>query len=234
MWEKYRNFVTQFFCFLLLLCMSPFLLTTAGKESVSTAGVVRPDAVDEVRPVVALTFDDGPNGATTPLLLDGLKERKVRATFFLIGENIEKDENAAIVKRMYEEGHVIGNHTYTHCNLSKLEAEEAQKELEKTDEAIEQVTGKSPSFARAPYGALPVNSEAEMKRLYIGWTVDPLDWMTEDAGQIVNAVVQETEPGDIILLHDCYQSSVQAALRIIDLLQGRGYEFVTADRLLMD
>lgn len=236
------KYMVHFFCLVLILCISPVLLWVTdpaeykshGRSVRETLGRAEQDAADEVKPVVALTFDDGPNAATTPLLLDGLKERKVRATFFLIGENVEKGENAQIVRRMYEEGHLVGNHTYTHCNLSKLEAAAAQEELEKTDQAIEQATGKRPAFARAPYGALPEKSEEEESRLYVGWTVDPLDWMTEDAGHVVNAVVEETAPGDIILLHDCYASSVQAALRIVDLLQGRGYEFVTVDRLLME
>ncbi len=202
--------------------------------SVSSDSVRSQNVSDEVKPVVALTFDDGPNASSTPILLDGLKERKVRATFFLIGENVEKDENEKIVKRMYEEGHLIGNHTYTHCNLSKLETGEAKKELEQTDTVIEKITGKQPVFARAPYGELPADIEQDLSRIYIGWTVDPLDWMTEDAGAVVKTVVEEINPGDVILLHDCYPSSVQAAIRIVDLLQGKGYEFVTVDHLIMD
>ena len=184
--------------------------------------------------VVALTFDDGPNASSTPILLDGLKERKVRATFFLIGENVEKDENEKIVKRMYEEGHLIGNHTYTHCNLSKLETGEAKKELEQTDTVIEKITGKQPVFVRAPYGELPVDSEQDLNRIYIGWTVDPLDWMTEDTGAVVKTVVEEINPGDVILLHDCYKSSVEAALRIVDFLKAEGFEFVTVDKLILE
>ena len=228
--------VVQFFCFLVFLAMFPSLIKMDGRKtmSVSSDSVRSQSKSDEVRPVVALTFDDGPNASSTPILLDGLKERKVRATFFLIGENVEKGENEKIVKRMYEEGHLIGNHTYTHCNLSKLETGEAKKELEQTDTVIEKITGKQPAFARAPYGELPVDSEQDLSRMYIGWTVDPLDWMTEDAGAVVKTVVEETNPGDVILLHDCYPSSVQAAIRIVDLLQGKGYEFVTVDHLIMD
>lgn len=234
--EKSWSYVVQFFCLLVFLGMSPFLIKMDGRKtmSVSSDSVRSQSISDEVRPVVALTFDDGPNASSTPILLDGLKERKVRATFFLIGENIEKGENEKIVKRMYEEGHLIGNHTYTHCNLAKLETGEAKKELEQTDTAIEKITGKQPAFARAPYGELPVDSEQDLSRMYIGWTVDPLDWMTEDAGAVVKTVVEEINPGDVILLHDCYPSSVQAAIRIVDLLQGKGYEFVTVDHLIMD
>lgn len=234
--EKSWSYVVQLFCLLVFLGMSPFLIKMDGRKtmSVSSDSVRSQSISDEVRPVVALTFDDGPNASSTPILLDGLKERKVRATFFLIGENIEKGENEKIVKRMYEEGHLIGNHTYTHCNLAKLETGEAKKELEQTDTAIEKITGKQPAFARAPYGELPVDSEQDLSRMYIGWTVDPLDWMTEDAGAVVKTVVEEINPGDVILLHDCYPSSVQAAIRIVDLLQGKGYEFVTVDHLIMD
>lgn len=233
---KRWGYVVQFFCLLVFLGMSPFLIKMDGRKtmSVSSDSVRSQNVSDEVKPVVALTFDDGPNASSTPILLDGLKERKVRATFFLIGENVEKGENEKIVKRMYEEGHLIGNHTYTHCNLSKLETGEAKKELEQTDTVIEKITGKQPAFARAPYGELPVDSEQDLSRMYIGWTVDPLDWMTEDAGAVVKTVVEEINPGDIILLHDCYPSSVQAAIRIVDLLQGKGYEFVTVDHLIMD
>ena len=233
---KRWGYVVQFFCLLVFLGMSPFLIKMDGRKtmSVSSDSVRSQNVSDEVKPVVALTFDDGPNASSTPILLDGLKERKVRATFFLIGENVEKDENEKIVKRMYEEGHLIGNHTYTHCNLSKLETGEAKKELEQTDTVIEKITGKQPVFVRAPYGELPVDSEPDLNRIYIGWTVDPLDWMTEDTGAVVKTVVEEINPGDVILLHDCYPSSVQAAIRIVDLLQGKGYEFVTVDHLIMD
>lgn len=233
---KRWGYVVQFFCLLVFLGMSPFLIKMDGRKtmSVSSDSVRSQNVSDEVKPVVALTFDDGPNASSTPILLDGLKERKVRATFFLIGENVEKDENEKIVKRMYEEGHLIGNHTYTHCNLSKLETGEAKKELEQTDTVIEKITGKQPVFVRAPYGERPVDSEQDLNRIYIGWTVDPLDWMTEDTGAVVKTVVEEINPGDVILLHDCYPSSVQAAIRIVDLLQGKGYEFVTVDHLIMD
>ena len=233
---KRWGYVVQFFCLLVFLGMSPFLIKMDGRKtmSVSSDSVRSQNVSDEVKPVVALTFDDGPNASSTPILLDGLKERKVRATFFLIGENVEKEKKKKIVKRMYEEGHLIGNHTYTHCNLSKLETGEAKKELEQTDTVIEKITGKQPVFVRAPYGELPVDSEQDLNRIYIGWTVDPLDWMTEDTGAVVKTVVEEINPGDVILLHDCYPSSVQAAIRIVDLLQGKGYEFVTVDHLIMD
>ena len=189
---------------------------------------------DEVSPRVALTFDDGPSGQYTPKLLDGLEKRGIHASFFVIGENIEKPGNAEILARMKEDGHVIGNHTYTHVNLSKLSEEQALTELNKTDELIREATGEIPVFARAPYGAEPLAKEKDLERIYVRWTVDPLDWMTEDAGQIVEAVVREVQDGDVILLHDCYESSVRAALQIVDILTERGYEFFTVEEMILD
>ena len=231
--ERNRKIWMQILVLAAVLRFFPFDFQTA----VSTASedvAAECAGGEEQKPKIALTFDDGPNIKYTPMLLDGLKERGIKATFFLIGANTEQEESKKIVKRMYEEGHLIGNHTYTHCNLSKLETGEAKKELEQTDTVIEKITGKQPVFARAPYGELPVDSEQDLSRIYIGWTVDPLDWMTEDAGAVVKTVVEEINPGDVILLHDCYPSSVQAAIRIVDLLQGKGYEFVTVDHLIMD
>ena len=204
-------------------------LETGGME----AGETETDA-DRPGPSVAITFDDGPNASCTPVLLDGLKERGVKATFFVIGQNIEKDENRDIIRRMYQEGHQIGNHTYSHVNLAQMSREEAHKELDMTDALIREITGKETEFVRPPFGAFPDDMEEELDKLYVKWTVDPFDWTTENTDEIVQRVVTETEENDIILLHDCYSSSVEAALRIIDILQERGYEFVTVDRLLMD
>ena len=189
---------------------------------------------EEVFPRVALTFDDGPSAQYTPTLLDGLDKRGIHASFFVIGENIEKQGNAKILARMKEDGHVIGNHTYTHVNLSKLSEEQAMAELNKTDALIQQATGQIPVFARAPYGAEPLAKEKDLERIYVRWTVDPLDWMTEDAGQIVEAVVREVQDGDVILLHDCYESSVRAALQIVDILTERGYDFYTLEEMILE
>lgn len=214
---------------------------SAGAESITES--MPADAQDmkdreggekEKRPVIALTFDDGPDSVSTPVLLDGLKERGVKATFFLIGENIEKDGNKNLVKRMYDEGHLIGNHTYHHVDLSGLSGEGVRRELELTDALIREITGHGTEFVRPPFGAFPDSAEEENNRLYLKWTVDPMDWAARNSDEIVRRVVTEAGENDIILLHDCYENSVEAALRIIDVLQGKGFEFVTADRLLLD
>lgn len=181
---------------------------------------------------VALTFDDGPSTVYTGILLDGLKERNVKATFFLIGKNAE--ENPDLVKRIYTEGHLIGNHTYSHVEITKISDEEAMEELEKTDEIIYSITGEHVQYMRPPFGSWQKELESRLDVLPVLWTVDPLDWTTENVEEIVNKVVTETEENDMILLHDCYESSVQAALQIIDILQEENYEFVTAEELMID
>ena len=232
---KRWGYVVQFFCLLVFLGMSPFLIKMDGRKtmSVSSDSVRSQNVSDEVKPVVALTFDDGPNASSTPILLDGLKERKVRATFFLIGENVEKDENGKIVKRMYEEGHLIGNHTYRHVDLSKISGREAEKEIKTTDEAIKKITGHETEFIRPPFGAMP-EGEEDPDKIYVKWTVDSLDWVTKDTEKIVEKVTADTKEGDVILMHDCYGESVEAALQIVDIMEKQGYEFVTADELIIN
>lgn len=184
-------------------------------------------------PKVALTFDDGPSAQYTPLLLDGLKERGIRASFFVIGANIEKDGNEELIRRMKEEGHLIGNHTYHHVDLSRLSTEDAQREIDLTDQLVKEITGEETALVRPPFGAFPEGME-EPDKLYVKWTVDSRDWVTKDPDQTVKKVVTDTGENDIILMHDCYGTSVEAALRIIDLLREQGYEFVTVDELLLE
>ena len=183
-------------------------------------------------PKIAITFDDGPNAQCTPVLLDGLKERNVKATFFLIGENAE--QNRDLVKRMSEEGHLIGNHTYHHVEITRVSDEEAKREIEMTNDLIFEITGKYPEYMRPPFGLWQRKLESEIQVFPTMWTIDPLDWTTENVDEIVNKVVTEAEENDIILLHDCYMSSVKAALKMIDILQDEGYEFVTVDELIFD
>lgn len=176
---------------------------------------------------VAITFDDGPNRSTTEKLLDGLKQRDVKATFFIVGENIEGNED--IIKRMKEEGHEIGNHTYTHCDLSRVNRECALREIDKTNELIYEITGQMPQYIRPPFGNTSDRIFYIEEMTVVLWQVDPMDWNTNNVDKVVNQVVKNVKPDDIILLHDIYDSSVSAALRIIDELQNEGYLFVLPD-----
>lgn len=197
-------------------------------------GETETDITEREKPKIALTFDDGPIARYTPILLDGLKKRGVHATFFLIGKNIESGENSEIVRREYEEGHLIGNHTYNHVEITQVSNDTACMEIQKTNEIISSITGEEVAFMRPPFGLWQKELEQKVCMIPVMWTIDPLDWSTENEDEIVNKVVSEAEENDIILLHDCYQSSVNAALRIVDLLQAEGFEFVTVDELLVE
>ena len=173
-----------------------------------------------------------PDRKCTPLLLDGLKERGVHATFFLMGSNIEGKED--IVKRMSEEGHLIGNHSYEHIQLTKAGPEAVCEAVEHTQEQIEAITGKRPEYIRPPYGDWNEELEEEIGMSPVLWSVDSLDWKLKDKGKIVRRVLKDVKDGDIILMHDIFPSSVEAALELIDILQKEGYVFVTADELLIE
>lgn len=185
----------------------------------------------QAHPEVALTFDDGPIPKYTPLLLDGLKERNVRATFFLLGKNVK--ENQELVQRMQAEGHLLGNHTYNHVQLNKIPETTARQEILKTNNEIYEATGKYPEYMRPPYGAWKKNMELCVEMLPVFWDIDTLDWKSQNVDAILKAAGEEPEDGSIILMHDEYQTSVEAALLLIDRLKEKGYEFVTVDELIV-
>lgn len=185
----------------------------------------------QAHPEVALTFDDGPSPKYTPLLLDGLKERNVRATFFLLGQNVK--ENQELVQRMQAEGHLLGNHTYNHVQLNKIPETTARQEILKTNNEIYEATGKYPEYMRPPYGAWKKNMELCVEMLPVFWDIDTLDWKSQNVDAILKAAGEEPEDGSIILMHDEYQTSVEAALLLIDRLKEKGYEFVTVDELIV-
>lgn len=181
---------------------------------------------------IALTFDDGPHPYYTEQLLDGLKERGVVVTFFVTGEHAQLHPD--IIERMSEEGHLIGNHTYSHMQLTSRNREEFKEELIKTNEIIMDITGQEVIFVRPPYGSWDKNFEAELNMFPVLWTVDPLDWSSTNAARITDKIVSRTGENDIILMHDYYKTSVTAALDAIDKLQEEGYTFVTVEELLFD
>jgi len=178
---------------------------------------------------VALTFDDGPRAGTTDRLLDGLSERGAAATFFVIGEQVQN--NAGLLRRVAKEGHQIGNHTYSHVRLLKMDKDAIVEEVHKTEVSLEALVGPGEFWLRPPYGCIDAGRAALIHTPMIYWSVDPQDWKLLDCAQVVEAVVGTVKPGDIILLHDFYPTSVDAALEIVDRLQKDGYTFVTVEEL---
>lgn len=187
---------------------------------------------EEERKKIALTFDDGPHPQYTEQVLDGLKKRGVKATFFITGENAELYPE--LVKRMHEEGHLIGNHTYSHIQLTSRNREAFREELIKTNEVIEGITGEGVTYVRPPYGSWDKSFEKELNMIPVLWNIDPLDWCSKDVSCIVRKIESKIREDDIILMHDSYPSTVTAALQVVDDLQQQEYEFVTVEEILFD
>lgn len=211
---------------LLLLCLG------INKPEEVTAVSQTGDTFITEKKKIALTFDDGPHPSYTEILLDGLKERGVVVTFFVTGEHAVLHPD--IITRMQEEGHLIGNHTYSHMQLRSDNREEFKEELVATSEVVEEIIGKEVNYVRPPYGSWDKQLEAELNMIPVLWTIDPLDWCSADVDSIVCRVVSKADENEIILMHDYFEPSVEAALQIVDTLQAQGYEFVTVEEILFE
>ncbi len=221
------------FAFLLILAVSfrNKETRTLAARTIAGEGMLRLVKDAGEHPKAALTFDDGPSKKYTPMLLDGLKERGVCATFFIMGKNIAGNED--LIRRMQKEGHLIGNHTYNHVQLNKIPKTLACEEIQKTNNEIYEVTGVYPSYIRPPFGAWQENLELCVTMLPVLWDVDTLDWKNQNVDTIVDIVKKNVKDGAIILMHDEYETSVEAAFRVVDMLLEDGYEFVTVDEMIV-
>ncbi len=213
----------------ILLLLTVLLLGAAGQQK-SLDSTQQQVAAEKPPIAMALTFDDGPSAKYTPQLLDGLRDRGVRATFFLVGEQV--GEQAPLVRRMAREGHQIGNHSYSHHLLEECSDGEALQELQSCDLALRSVLGPGEYWVRPPYGSLSDTVRETWHTPVVCWSVDPKDWECRNTEQVVRHIMDHVEDGGIILLHDCYDTSVAAALQAIDQLQAQGVEFMTVEELL--
>ncbi|HCM90283.1 MAG TPA: hypothetical protein DIS85_10330 [Vagococcus sp.] len=178
---------------------------------------------------VALTFDDGPNPITTPQLLNILKSKNVKASFFMVGNGVNAYPNVA--KRVSNEGHQIGSHSYSHPQLTSLSSSQVQSQMRQTDKAIYYATGKLPKTFRPPYGAINYNVSTLVSKPAIMWSIDTRDWESRNPYMINSVVNNNIHNGAIILLHDIHQPSVNSVSEMIDNLRRKGYTFVTIDEL---
>lgn len=178
--------------------------------------------------LIALTFDDGPSHNTSKLL-DILNKYQVKATFFLVGTNIKREES--VVKKMASYGMEIGNHTYNHRILSRLSTENIKLEVEKTNDLIYDITGKYPTIFRPSYGQSSKKIRKSSSMPIVIWNIDTLDWKYHSSNRIVNSVLSKVKEGDIILMHDLYTSSINAVDKLIPELLERGYMPVTISEL---
>lgn len=188
---------------------------------------------------VALTFDDGPDTRFTPKVLDALKASQVKATFFVLGS--QASTHPDIIRRIVREGHVIGNHSYSHANLPKLSVDKFQNQIMNTENVLQGLIGYAPKLIRPPYGAIneeQVRWVADHHYLIVNWNVDSLDWKSLNSEQVLSNIMQQTKPGSIILQHSGGAESqdlsgtVQAIGPLITKLKAAGYTFVTVPELL--
>ncbi len=179
---------------------------------------------------IALTFDDGPHPQYTNQILQILANHNAKATFFVIGKRARAFPD--IAKSIAEEGHALGNHTWSHPQLIKLDRQHVMAQIDMTQRTIERITGRAPTSVRVPYGRFTKEVHEWINMPLIQWSVDPEDWKTKDAALIVNRVLEHTKPGSIILLHDIQSATVEALPLILEHLISKGYTFVTIDDLL--
>lgn len=192
------------------------------------------NSVHVSEPYVALTFDDGPHATLTPKLLDILKARHVKATFFVVGENAV--QYPEILKRAVAEGHEIGNHSWNHPNFAKMSEDGVKSQIQRTQEAIEKATGITPKLLRPPYGSVTDHQRHwlhdSLGFKIIMWSVDPLDWKDRNSATVTRRILAGTHPGAIVLSHDIHATTVEAMPNVIDSLAGKGFKFVTVSELL--
>ena len=184
--------------------------------------------IDPSSPMVALTFDDGP-GSRTIELLEQLKKYNAHATFFMLGQNVSSYPDT--IRQMKEAGCELGNHSYDHANLSKMDANGIKKEVGDTNSRIKSIVGEQAELMRPPYGALSDILRESAGMPMILWNIDTLDWKTRNVQQTIDSVMDHVKDGDIILMHDIYSESIDAAIELIPKLEQEGFQLVTVSEM---
>lgn len=207
-------------------------LAAAAALAIGGHGTAEPAVaiVNENGPVIALTFDDGPYPKVTGHILDVLEKNGVCATFFVLGSRIEGHED--MLTRMDELGCEIGNHSFSHADLTRLSKADCQRELSDTDAEIRRVTGHEASVVRPPYGYYNKTVMSAAERPLILWTVDTNDWRGKAPGEIADYVIQQAKEGSVILMHDQQTQTADAMEMIIPTLIEEGFRFVTVSELI--
>lgn len=225
----------KFFLYLFLILG---LISCSAKEVVSNKQANVYYHFKTIEPYLSLTFDDGPNKIQTPKVLKILEKYDVKATFFVIGENIEYQKD--ILKMVYNKGHEIGNHFYTHDNINKLTKQQIKENIMKNNELIYQTIGYTPKIVRPPYGIVTQDLKevcAELNMSIILWTddKDSKDWEFTESSVIVENVTKKVSNGDIFLFHDSnkkFTNTLEAIEKIIPKLKKKGYKWVTISKLI--
>lgn len=178
---------------------------------------------------MALTFDDGPDPRTTPQVLDILANYQAKGTFFMMGSKVAGNE--ALVKRVSEAGHEIGNHSWDHPNLTKLTVDQIQYQVNATNQAISKACGKKPLYLRPPYGATNDTVQRASGLAQMLWTVDTRDWENHSTAGIMDNIKKQLQYGGVVLMHDIHQTTVNALPTVMEYLKAEGYQCVTVSDL---
>jgi peptidoglycan/xylan/chitin deacetylase (PgdA/CDA1 family) len=205
---------------------TPLATTSAPKITYSQCNVDGP--------YIAMTYDDGPHATNTPRLLDMLKQRTIKATFFCVGQCVA--EYPEIAKRIVDEGHEIASHSWSHPLLSNMSEAAVRDQIERTHQVIKQATGVETKIFRPPYGGFTQRQRnwafANYRYRTILWDVDPLDWKVRNATRVESEILRQTVNGSIILSHDIHKSTIDAMPSTLDALTAKGFKFVTVSELL--
>src|SRR5438876_7114523 len=238
----------MFFFRLLFLCFIGLIATLAlgtekkvplrtsekSERNAATEQSITFSSVHVDGPYIAMTFDDGPSATLTPKLLDLLAAHHIKATFFVIGENVA--EHPDIVAWAAREGHEIGNHSWSHPNFAKMSEEGVRSQLRRTDDVIKSATGLRPTLLRPPYGSITAREKRwihdEFGYQIILWDVDPYDWKRPGPAVVRNRILKETQPGSIVLSHDIHSGTFEAMPSTFDALEAKGFKFVTVSELI--
>ena len=202
--------------------------TTTKKKSNIYYDFYKQKLIDKTKPMIALTFDDGPNYNTSKVL-DILEKYNVKATFFILGTNIKGNED--IIERMDKLGMEIGNHMYSHKLVTRLKEDQLKGEITKVDTLISDITGKYPTLIRPSYGTYNKKIKKAVDRPIIIWNVDTLDWKSHNSKKISNRLLKNTKNGNIILMHDIYSATANSLEITIPKLLEMGYQLVTVSDL---
>lgn len=189
--------------------------------------LARPDS--KQKPMLALSFDDGPNPLTTPLILNALEKEKVQASFFIVGSRVKGSES--ILRRMYRDGYDIGNHSWNHPDFIHLNERQISHQIDSTEKVIAAAGVPAPYMFRPPYGDMGDHFPKHLPLAVILWNIDPRDWADRDPGTITKRIISEARPGGIIDMHGIYLSTAQAIVPAIQELK-KHYQLVTVSKLL--
>lgn len=192
-------------------------------------GSSNPAEIDVNAPMIALTFDDGPNPDNTERILNVLKENYSKATFFVVGTNAEKYPD--MLKAISSSGSEIGNHTFNHSNLTELSSADVEEQINKVDRAVKKATGENTTVIRPPYGAYDDNLLNRLEAPVVLWDLDTEDWNSRNAQAVVDNVLSKVKDGDIILMHDIYESTAEAVEILVPKLKEQGFLIVTVSEM---